>query len=84
MISMAGCDSNSSATSLEDQSEEFEENPTRDTLTEVHKYIFNILAWEPSLAKGSHSLSHRLPTPCRKFRFFTLKVDPLCSLTRKM
>ncbi|XP_023330112.1 uncharacterized protein LOC111702603 [Eurytemora carolleeae] len=34
---MAGCDSNSSATSLEDQSEEFEENPTRDTLTEVEK-----------------------------------------------
>ena len=42
MISMAGCDSNSSATSLEDQSEEFEENPTRDTLTEVHLYIYLI------------------------------------------
>ena len=30
----AGCDSNSTATSLEDHSEDFEDNPTRDTLTE--------------------------------------------------
>ena len=42
MIRMAGCDSNSSATSLEDQSEEFEENPTRDTLTEVYICIYII------------------------------------------
>lgn len=29
-----GCDSNSTATSLEDHSEDLEDNPTRDTLTE--------------------------------------------------
>ena len=31
-----GCtDSNSTATSLEDHSDDFEDNPTRDTITEV-------------------------------------------------
>ena len=34
-IMAAGCDSNSTATSLEDQSDDLEDNPTRDTLTEV-------------------------------------------------
>ena len=40
MTMAAGCASNSTATSLEDQSDEFEDNPTRDTLTDVSLYVF--------------------------------------------